>query len=75
MLNKMCGVHKVAWVLVLVGALNWGLVGLFQWNLVAALVGGWPMLERLVYILVGAASVLMLLMPSCKPCKECLVQK
>lgn len=49
--------HMVAYTLVAVGALNWGLYGLFNFNLVSALFGVWPGLERLVYILVGAAAV------------------
>lgn len=73
MMGKMCGVHKVAWALVWVGALNWGLVGVFKFNLVMALLGSWPMVERLVYILVGASALLMLLVGNCKPCKECMV--
>ena len=40
--------------LVIVGALNWGLVGLFQFDLVAAIFGGQQAaLSRIVYILVG----------------------
>ncbi|MEI7741579.1 MAG: DUF378 domain-containing protein [bacterium] len=71
---KGCVLHKVSYVLVLVGALNWGLIGVAKWNLVTALLGGFSMVERLVYILVGAAAVLMLVAPSCKPCKECMVK-
>lgn len=44
-------------ILVVVGALNWGLVGLFQFNLVAALFGDATLLSRLVYSLVGAAGL------------------
>lgn len=51
------GVSHVAWGLVLIGALNWGLIGLFDFNLVNAIFGGWPMVERAVYILVGIAAV------------------
>ena len=40
-------------VLVIVGGLNWGLVGLFSFDLVAALFGNGSVLARLVYILVG----------------------
>ena len=44
--------------LVIVGALNWGLVGLFQFDLVAALFGGQQAaLSRFVYVLVGFAGV------------------
>ncbi len=44
-------------VLVLVGALNWGLVGLGGWNVVNMVLGGWPGLERLVYVLVGLSAL------------------
>lgn len=48
----------VTCLLVWVGALNWGLVGLFNFNLVTALIGQWPMVEKAVYILVGASALL-----------------
>ena len=48
--------------LVIVGAINWGLVGLgsfvgANWNLVDLLIGGFPTLEALVYVVVGLAGV------------------
>jgi uncharacterized membrane protein YuzA (DUF378 family) len=44
--------------LLVVGGINWGLVGLFQFDLVAALFGGQDAaLARIVYILVGAAAL------------------
>lgn len=53
----MKNVHLLAYVLVIVGALNWGLVGLFNFNLVHAVLGTMPMIEKLVYIVVGVAAV------------------
>lgn len=54
--------HWIALVLVIVGAVNWGLVGLFQFDLVAALFGGQAApLSRVVYSLVGLAGVLVAL--------------
>ena len=45
-------------VLLIVGGLNWGLVGAFQFDLVATLFGGQDaMLSRLVYLLVGLSAV------------------
>lgn len=41
--------------LVLIGAVNWGLVGLFNFNLVSAVLGSWPVSVKWAYILVGAA--------------------
>lgn len=47
----------VALVLVIIGALNWGLVGVFSINLVALLFGEATLVSRLIYILVGLAGV------------------
>lgn len=48
----------VAAALLVVGGLNWGLVGLFQFDLVAATLGGGDaLIARLVYVLVGAAAI------------------
>lgn len=71
MMMKGCGVHQVCWLLVIVGALNWGLVGAFQFNLVSYLLGNWPMVERVVYVLVGLAGVAMLFKSKCPPCATC----
>lgn len=46
-----------SYVLVLVGALNWGLVGFFNFDLVAAIFGEMTSLTRLVYILVGLSAI------------------
>ncbi|MHB0871005.1 MAG: DUF378 domain-containing protein [Chloroflexota bacterium] len=50
----------IAIVLVIVGAINWGLVGLFGFNLVSALFGGVPALESIIYVLVGLAGLYMI---------------
>lgn len=64
-----CVGANLACVLVVIGALNWGLVGAFEWNLVEALLGNWEWLERLVYVLVGLAGVVKLFGCPCKKCK------
>ena len=48
----------LAYTLVLVGALNWGLVGLFGFDLVAFLLGEMTLWTRIVYILVGVCAIL-----------------
>lgn len=49
---------KLSLVLVIVGAINWALIGIFQFDLVAYLFGGQAaMLSRIVYTLVGAAGL------------------
>lgn len=54
----MKAVNVLTLVLLIVGGLNWGLVGLFQFDLVAALFGGQDaLLARVVYTLVGLSAV------------------
>ncbi len=50
-------VDLVALVLVIVGAINWGLIGLTGMNLVTSLLGDGTMLTRVVYILVGLSGL------------------
>ncbi|WP_103108056.1 DUF378 domain-containing protein [Brevibacillus reuszeri] len=50
--------NKLALILVIIGALNWGLIGLFQFDLVATLFGGADsLMSRIVYTLVGLAGI------------------
>lgn len=65
-------VHMVAFILVIVGGLNWGLVGLLNYNLVMMLLGSMPMVEQLVYILVGVSAVYLAAthMSDCKICSK-----
>lgn len=53
----MKALHVVSLILVIVGALNWGLVGLFDFNLVAALFGQDTAFTNLLYVLVGLAGL------------------
>lgn len=53
----MRALDTVALVLLIVGGLNWGLVGLFDFDLVAAIFGEGSALSRVVYTLVGLAAV------------------
>jgi len=46
----------VTLVLVIVGGLNWGLVGLLNFDLVAAILGSGSLLSRIVYVLVGVSA-------------------
>jgi len=50
-------IDVVAAVLLIIGGLNWGLVGAAQFDLVAALFGELSPLSRLVYLLVGVSAV------------------
>ena len=50
-------VSLVAYVLIIIGALNWGLVGAFNFNLVDAIFGVRSTLSMLIYILVGLSGL------------------
>jgi len=50
----------IALVLVIIGGLNWGLVGLFELDLVQLIFGSIPILAKLIYVLVGLAGLYML---------------
>jgi len=74
MMGHKCAPAKIAWILIIVGALNWGLVGLGgffggNWNVVNLIFGSWDWLEWLIYILVGASGVVALVGCKCKVCK------
>lgn len=58
---------KIAAILVIIGAINWGTVGLLNQNLLALLVGGSVFLQRIVYILIFASALdLIYLFIKCK---------
>lgn len=59
--------RTVSWILVIVGALNWGLVGVFKWDLVGGIFGGMEsVIARIVYILVAAGGLYLVF--ACKSC-------
>lgn len=63
--------HMVAFTLVVVGALNWGLVALLDFNLVKVVFGALdPLVEKLVYVLVAASAVVLVVQHKvdCKTC-------
>ena len=49
--------NVISHLLVIIGAINWGLIGFFQFDLVAAICGDMTMLSRIVYSLVGIAGI------------------
>ncbi len=53
----MKGLKTVSKWLVTIGAINWGLVALLDYNLVTIVFGSWPVVEKWVYVLVGVAGV------------------
>lgn len=64
-------VHMAAYTLLWVGGLNWGLVGLFNFNLVETLFGAGSTLTMIVYVLVGVSAVYSAAthMKECRVCK------
>ncbi len=67
----MKSLHMVTFLLLVVGGINWGLVGLFDLDLVQMLFGTWPGLVNLVYILVGLSAVYEFATHQAR-CKECM---
>ncbi len=66
-----CGVCKLVGLLVAIGAINWGLVGIFHVDLVARLLGEMSTPTRAVYGLIGVAGVLKVLsLFKCCPCQK-----
>lgn len=71
-----CFWHGTAKALLIIGGLNWGLVGvgmltLNNWNIVNMLLGSMPTVEAIIYILVGVAALVKLIGCRCKKCTTC----
>ena len=59
-MNKLSIIDLIASILVIVGGINWGLVGFFKFDLVAAIFGDMTSLSRVVYALVGLSALWMI---------------
>ena len=57
----MTALNKITLLLLIVGGLNWGLVGLLDFDLVAAIFGDMTLLSRVVYSLVGLSALFQLI--------------
>lgn len=55
-MSKLCPLDMFTLILIVVGGLNWGLVGIFNFDLVAAIFGEMSALARIVYVLVGLSA-------------------
>lgn len=53
----MKAIDKTALVLIIIGAINWGLIGLFKFNLVELIFGDMTALARIIYTLVGLSGL------------------
>lgn len=54
---KLKSIEWIAVVLVIIGGINWGLVGMFDFDLVATIFGDMSLLSRLIYVLVGLSAI------------------
>ncbi len=50
-------IDKIALVLIIIGAINWGLIGLFNFNLVTTIFGDMTIISRIIYGLVGLSGL------------------
>lgn len=62
-------------ILVIIGGVNWGLVGLGMllggnWNVINMILGSMPVFEAIIYILVGISAVMMIFNCRCGKCKD-----
>ena len=76
--SRFCTIHTIAYILVWVGAINWGLVGLGWYidvdlNLVSLILGTWPAVEYAVYVIVWLSAIAMLFQKNCDYCAEDIV--
>ena len=66
------GLHMATFILLVIGGVNWLLVGLFQWD-IGSLFGGMDsIVSRIIYILIGVAAVYEMVMHkhNCRNCKS-----
>lgn len=64
--------HMIAFLLVIIGGLNWLLVGLFQWDVGALFGGQMGTISRVIYVLVGLAALVLIFSHKgdCKMCED-----
>ncbi|MBB6622941.1 DUF378 domain-containing protein [Clostridium gasigenes] len=67
---KLSIIDKISFLLVIIGAINWGVIGLFNLNFISLLVAGSIILQKIIYIMVFVASLnLIYLVFKCKTFK------
>ncbi len=67
--------HMIGFILLVIGGINWGLIGLgyfagSNWDVLGMLLGSWPQVLNIVYVLVGISAV-WLLVGHKKDCRTC----
>ncbi len=72
MLKQACVLCKIVGALAIIGALNWGLVGILQVNLVERIFGEATAITRVIYVLVGLSGIALLVsyFTVCPACKK-----
>lgn len=55
--NSLNTLNTIFYALILIGALNWGLVGAFDFNLVSYFLGDGTLMTRIIYLLVGVSAI------------------
>ncbi len=50
--------QKIALAFTIIGAINWGLIGLFNFNLVETLFTNMPMIQSIIYVIVGICGLI-----------------
>ena len=50
-------IDKIVLILIVIGAINWGLIGFFNFNLVSTIFGNMSLISRIIYILVGVSGL------------------
>ncbi|MDP1760535.1 MAG: DUF378 domain-containing protein [Candidatus Woesebacteria bacterium] len=71
-----CTISIIAKILVIIGGVNWGLVGIgmlfggANWNVINLIFGSMPVVEAIIYILVGISAIAMIFGCKCGKCKN-----
>lgn len=78
-MNGGCVVVLITKILLIVGGLNWGLTGVGMMigsnlNVVNMILGSMPMIEAIIYIVVGIAAIVSIFGCSCAKCKSCCAE-
>ncbi len=66
----MKGLHMVSWILLVIGGINWLLVGIAGWDVGSLFGGQTAVISRIIYVLVGISAVIELVSHK-KSCKAC----
>ena len=71
-MKNLCGLCKLVGLIVIIGAINWGLVAVFNFNLVARIFGDMTVAARVVYGVIGVSGLMMLFsyFRTCPACKS-----